>query len=118
VEFTVHADRTPKIMRAAESGPVPTPSHRFETLFAFVGYSTAMPHLLNEPISADTTPAGVPVALRWRGDRMPVRSVLAVWQAPGEGRLYRVGVTAPDGEPGIAEIATGTDGWRIRHLWL
>lgn len=48
---------------------------------------------------------------------MHVRSVLAVWQAPGEGRLYRVGVTGPGGEPGVAEIAGGSGGWRLRHLW-
>jgi hypothetical protein len=76
-----------------------------------------VPQLYNEPIRAEITPAGTPAAFHWRGGRMHVRSVLAVWQAPGEGRLYRVGVTTAGGEPGVAEIAGGTDGWRLRHLW-
>jgi hypothetical protein len=77
-----------------------------------------VPQLYDEPITTETTASGIPAALHWRGTRMHVRSVLAVWQAPGEGRLYRVGVTAPGGEPGIAEIAGGASGWRLRHLWL
>lgn len=76
-----------------------------------------MSKLYDEPISTETTAAGTPSAITWRGGRMHVRSVLAVWQAPGEGRLYRVGVTGPGGEPGVAEIAGGSGGWRLRHLW-
>ena len=56
-------------------------------------------------------------SITWRGGRMHVRSVLAVWQAPGEGRLYRVGVTAASGEQGVAEIAGHAGSWRLRHLW-
>ncbi len=76
-----------------------------------------MSQLFDEPITAETTPAGTPSAITWRGGRMHVRSVLGVWQAPGEGRLYRVGVTVPSGEPGVAEIAGSPGGWRLRHLW-
>ena len=76
-----------------------------------------MSKLYDEPITAEITPAGTPASITWRGGRMHVRSVLAVWQAPGEGRLYRVGVTAPTGEPGVAEIAGHAGTWRLRHLW-
>ncbi|MBC6458983.1 hypothetical protein [Actinomadura sp. HBU206391] len=76
--------------------------------------------LYNEPIEiTETTPAGTPRTVQWRGGRLHVRGVREVWQVPGEGRLYRVGVTV-DGQLGIAEIAqqgsTGT--WRLRHLWV
>lgn len=76
-----------------------------------------MPALLNEPIDAETTPAGTPVSLRWRKDRLPVRQVCAVWQAPGDGRLYRVGVAVPGGRHAIAEITERAGTWRLRYLW-
>jgi myo-inositol catabolism protein IolC len=76
--------------------------------------------LYNEPIDiTGTTPTGAPQTLHWRGGRLDVRDVRAVWQVAGEGRLYRVGVTV-DGRLGIAEIAQqgDTGAWRLRHLWL
>jgi hypothetical protein len=76
-----------------------------------------MPALLNEPIDAETTPAGTPLSLHWRDDRLHVRQVCAVWQAPGDGRLYRVGVTAPGGQHAIAEITERAGAWRLRYLW-
>ena len=76
-----------------------------------------MPALLDEPIDAETTPRGTPVVLHWRKGRLPVRQVCAIWQAPGQGRLYRVGVTAPGGAHAIAEITERAGTWRLRYLW-
>lgn len=76
-----------------------------------------MTQLYDEPIHARTTSAGAPSALTWRGETMPVRQVLGVWQAAGDARLYRVGVTTAEG-PAIVEIVDRPgSGWALRHLW-
>jgi hypothetical protein len=49
---------------------------------------------------------------------MPVRHVHGVWQAAGDVRMFRVGITAASGQPGLAEIAgTGAE-WRLLRIWL
>jgi hypothetical protein len=70
-----------------------------------------MPALLNELISIETTPAGQPAALTWRGRRHPVR-VLGEWDA----WVYRIATTIDD-QPAIGEIARYDDGWRLRRWW-
>jgi hypothetical protein len=76
-----------------------------------------MTQLYDEPIRTRTTASGSPAAFTWRGETMPVRQVLGVWQAAGDARLYRVGVTTAVG-PAIVEIVDRPDsGWAIRHLW-
>jgi hypothetical protein len=76
-----------------------------------------MPALLNEPIAAETNPAGTPITLHWRKGRFPVRHVCAIWQAPGDGRVYRVGVTAPEGHAAIAEVTERAGEWSLRYMW-
>ena len=78
------------------------------------GYSTSvspMTALLDEPITAETTTAGQPTAITWRGDQYPVR-VLMSWN----GQLYRVATTA-HGTPAIGEISRHGERWRLRHWW-
>lgn len=76
-----------------------------------------MTQLYDESVHAHTTPAGLPAAFTWRGETMPVRQVLGVWQAAGDARLYRVGVTTVGG-PAIVEVVDRPgSGWVIRHLW-
>ncbi|MFG2005009.1 hypothetical protein ACGFNU_38280 [Spirillospora sp. NPDC048911] len=75
--------------------------------------------LYNEPVAVTGhSPSGAPTALTWRGNQFHVRSVREIWQMPGEARLYRVNVAMEGGRQGIAEIAGGESGWRLRHLWL
>ncbi len=95
------------------SSPVRSPS-LVEDTFDRVA---VVPTLLDEPIDTETTRTGTPITLHWRKGRLPVRQVCAIWQAPGQGRLYRVGVTTPGGQPAIAEITERAGGWRLRYLW-
>lgn len=77
-----------------------------------------MPQLYDEPITARITPAGNPSMLTWRGETMAVRQILSVWQAEGDARLYRIGVTTAGGRPATAEIVDRPgSGWALRHLW-
>lgn len=73
--------------------------------------------LYDEPITAEVTPSGTPAAISWRGTSMPVRHVHSVWQAAGDVRLFRIGVTA-DGRQGLAEIAGTGASWRLLRIWL
>jgi hypothetical protein len=77
-----------------------------------------MSQLYDEPISARTTPGGMPAAISWRGDQMNVRHVHSVWQVAGDVRLFRIGVTAAGGRSGVAEIAGGGADWRLLRIWL
>ena len=75
-------------------------------------------HLLNEPITAELTPAGRPGRLLWRDQPLPVLGVQAVWPVVA-GHLYRVQVTMPGGDAAVAEIVGEADGpWRLRTLFL
>jgi hypothetical protein len=76
-----------------------------------------MSQLYDEPISAQTTESGTPSAISWRGARMHVRHVHSVWQAAGDVRLFRIGVTAGD-RSGVAEIAGNGGDWRLLRIWL
>jgi hypothetical protein len=75
-------------------------------------------HLYDESIDTETGSSGTPTAITWRGSRMHVRSVLSVWQSPDEHRLYRLSVTTPEGNPGIAEISGTHENYRMRAIWL
>lgn len=77
----------------------------------------AVSAFLDEPIDTETSTAGTPIILHWRKGRLSVRQVCAIWQAPGQGRLYRVGVTTPGGQHAIAEITERSGGWRLHYLW-
>lgn len=77
-----------------------------------------MPQLYDEPISAMTNATGAPATFTWRGETMAVRQILSVWQAAGDARLYRAGVTTAAGGAAIVEIVDRPgSGWAIRHLW-
>jgi hypothetical protein len=77
---------------------------------------------LDEPITTEVS-AGRPVRFTTaRGRCYQVRRVLGVWQAPGESRLYRLQVAAPDGLA-VAEVV-GPDhaageaaSWRLCRIW-
>lgn len=70
-----------------------------------------MPALLDDPITAETTSAGQPAVITWKGSRYPVR-VLAAWGT----EVYRVAATL-DGNPAVAEIARRGELWRLRYWW-
>ncbi|MFB4304301.1 hypothetical protein [Actinomadura sp. NTSP31] len=52
---------------------------------------------MNEPVAAQTTAAGRPTRLTGSTGTYQVARILGEWQAPGEGRLYRMqGRDVPD----------------------
>lgn len=74
-----------------------------------------MAQLYDEVVPIETTPAGRPAALLWRGDRYRVERILKVWDAEGV-RVYRLAVRSTAG-PAITELALGGTGWRLRRIW-
>jgi hypothetical protein len=76
--------------------------------------------LIDEPVSAETTPAGHPSQITGARGCFQVRRVLEQWQEPGEARFYRLQVTTPDG-PAIAEVVGPAGGgagpWTLRRIW-
>lgn len=68
-------------------------------------------HFSTKRITTETTSAGRPAVIVWRGSRYPLR-VLSSW----EGRLYRIATTL-NGDPAIAEIAKDDRGWWLRQWW-
>ncbi|MFG2091039.1 MULTISPECIES: hypothetical protein [unclassified Spirillospora] len=73
--------------------------------------------LIDEPVSAETTPTGRPSQITGPRGRYRVRRVLEEWQAPGQSRFYRLQVATPDG-PAIAEVIGAVDGpWTLRRVW-
>lgn len=76
--------------------------------------------LIDEPVSAETTPTGRPVQLSGPRGHFRVRRVLEEWQAPGQARFYRLQVTTPDG-PAIAEVmgplSVSASGWTLHRVW-
>ncbi|GAB2833257.1 hypothetical protein GCM10022221_35160 [Actinocorallia aurea] len=73
--------------------------------------------LRNEPITAEVTGAGRPVRIIRAGRRFGVR-VLHQWQAPGEGRLYRLQVSGEDGSAvAVAEVVQHHGAFRLQRWW-
>ncbi|WP_433478837.1 hypothetical protein ACQPZP_18410 [Spirillospora sp. CA-142024] len=76
--------------------------------------------LINEPVSAETTPTGSPSQISGPRGCYRVRRVLEEWQAPGQARYYRLQVTTPDGAAIAEVIASGAQGpgtWTLRRVW-
>lgn len=73
--------------------------------------------LIDEPVSAETTPTGRPSQITGPRGCYRVRRVLEEWQAPGQARFYRLQVATPDG-PAIAEVIGPVNGpWTLRRVW-
>ncbi|MFB4298378.1 hypothetical protein [Actinomadura sp. NTSP31] len=76
--------------------------------------------LIDEPVSAETTPAGHPSQITGARGCFRVRRVLEQWQEPGAARFYRLQIATPDG-PAIAEVVgppTDSAGpWTLRRIW-
>ncbi|QXJ26020.1 hypothetical protein AGRA3207_007604 [Actinomadura graeca] len=73
--------------------------------------------LIDEPVSAETTPTGRPSQISGSRGHYRVRRVLEEWQAPGQARFYRLQVTTPEG-PAIAEVIASPAGpWTLRRVW-
>ncbi|TMQ91129.1 hypothetical protein ETD83_32390 [Actinomadura soli] len=75
--------------------------------------------LIDEPVSAETTPTGRPSQITGPHGCYQVRRVLEEWQAPGEARYYRLQITTPNGLA-IAEVLaprTTTTQWTLRQVW-
>lgn len=73
-----------------------------------------MPLLLDDPITIESTPAGRPAAITWRGNRYSVR-VLRRWAAG----VYQISTALPTG-PAIGEISVDEDDdarGKIRRWW-
>ncbi|MCD0449376.1 hypothetical protein LO762_09260 [Actinocorallia sp. API 0066] len=73
--------------------------------------------LRNESIGAELSGAGHLVRITRAGRSYGVR-VLHQWQAPGEGRLYRLQVREEDGAAvAIAEVAYHHGAFRLQRWW-
>lgn len=77
--------------------------------------------LYDEPITPDTDEHGRLRGYHWRGRRYVVGAVVKTYPAEPAGedtRVVRVRVHPDGAADGIAELARGTGGWRLRHLFL
>ncbi|TDD70587.1 hypothetical protein E1293_34585 [Actinomadura darangshiensis] len=76
--------------------------------------------LMDETVSAETTPTGRPAQINGPHGCYRVRRVLEEWQAPGQARFYRLQVVTPDGSA-IAEVvgprAAEPGPWTLRRMW-